>query len=288
MLEIIKQKEIQHHTFTEKDERLPVYVLKHHHLVSTDVLLNLLKAENIPALKTFLISSPNEEINPVYLVQFERDSIKLPILQHMHKFVNRMKIKWEKYRPSQNKVTQCRRCQAFGHSASNCGYKYRCVKCLNSHEPGHCLRQTKDEFVACINCGKIGHPSSSKKCEIHQAYVKKMQKTKHQQSLLKPILAPEKNQNLIRNDSNFPRLSSPTINTPQTAWTTAPSTSNHTQSKPDMSFHEELAQLQKEFSEIPDMKDVLLSFRNLINNLKKAQSKEQKLQILIAATCTMN
>lgn len=288
LLDIIKQREIQHHTFTEKDERLPVYVLKHHHLVTTDELLTLLKAENIPALKTFIISPQNENDNPVYLVQFEKDSIKLPVLQHVHKLVNRLKIKWEKYRPSDKKITQCRRCQAFGHSASNCGYKYRCVKCLNSHEPGQCPRKTRDDFVACVNCGKMGHPSSSNKCVVYQTYVDKIQKSKQKQTLLNPVNSNSQIQkNLIKNSVNFPQLAPTSSNSnQQSSWFT-PISSSQQQSR-KMSFAEELASLQKEFTEIPDMQEVLSSFRNLIFNLKNASSKEQKLQILIAATCTMN
>ncbi|KAI4473877.1 hypothetical protein M0802_015898 [Mischocyttarus mexicanus] len=33
---------------------------------------------------------------------------------------------------------QCRRCQRFGHSVSNCDLEYRCVKCREEHEPGEC------------------------------------------------------------------------------------------------------------------------------------------------------
>lgn len=51
-------------------------------------------------------------------------------------------------------VIQCRRCQRFNHSASNCSLPYRCVKCTNVHEPGKCSSEAKgNKFKPkCVNC----------------------------------------------------------------------------------------------------------------------------------------
>ncbi|KAJ6649792.1 hypothetical protein Bhyg_05032, partial [Pseudolycoriella hygida] len=68
-----------------------------------------------------------------------------------------------------------------GHAASNCNMKYRCMKCLNDHDPGKCPRTEQLELVkargdaneleqfskevSCVNCGEIGHPANYKKCK---------------------------------------------------------------------------------------------------------------------------
>ncbi|KAJ6647638.1 hypothetical protein Bhyg_02861, partial [Pseudolycoriella hygida] len=68
-----------------------------------------------------------------------------------------------------------------GHAASNCNMKYRCMKCLNDHDPSKCPRTEQLELVkargdaneleqfskevSCVNCGEIGHPANYKKCK---------------------------------------------------------------------------------------------------------------------------
>jgi len=50
---------------------------------------------------------------------------------------------------------QCKNCQAFGHSASNCFLQYRCVKCADSHQPGNCPRNNDRNIpLKCANCGQ--------------------------------------------------------------------------------------------------------------------------------------
>jgi hypothetical protein len=47
------------------------------------------------------------------------------ILNTHHKIIDNMLIKWEKFQKSTRSVTQCHKCQRYGHSAVNCGHKYR-------------------------------------------------------------------------------------------------------------------------------------------------------------------
>lgn len=54
-------------------------------------------------------------------------------------------------------IVQCRNCQRFSHTARQCYFGYRCVKCVMEHEPGNCPRNTNQEIpVACINCHTAG------------------------------------------------------------------------------------------------------------------------------------
>lgn len=50
------------------------------------------------------------------------------------------KVRWERYANKQL-VTQCFRCQHFGHGRNNCNKPIRCVKCV---EPGHLSKDCKN------------------------------------------------------------------------------------------------------------------------------------------------
>lgn len=63
-------------------------------------------------------------------------------------------------------VVQCRKCQRFAHTANQCFYAYRCVKCSETHLPGNCPRNNNTSIpVSCINCNEnclqhIGHSAN--------------------------------------------------------------------------------------------------------------------------------
>ena len=63
-------------------------------------------------------------------------------------------------------ITQCHRCQGFGH-LQNCCYEIpRCVKCGLNHLTSDCTRPKMDKAKddndppSCVNCGKPGHPAN--------------------------------------------------------------------------------------------------------------------------------
>lgn len=87
----------------------------------------------------------------------------------------------------QNKtsIIQCRRCQRFGHAATNCNMPYRCVKCDLAHGPGECLitlecnmEESHDGTLTavrvtepiCVNCNG-NHPASFRECPKFKAAI---------------------------------------------------------------------------------------------------------------------
>lgn len=78
------------------------------------------------------------------------------------KYVCDHKIRWEPF-INKYKSIQCRNCQRFGHSASNCGMIYRCVKCTNPHDVGQCQKKPEDS-PQCINCDQK-HSANFSKCQ---------------------------------------------------------------------------------------------------------------------------
>lgn len=158
-IELLKEKAHSFHTYSESRDRHNTYVLRNHYRCSKEEMLNILKAQNIAATHVeFLI----DNANPLYLVRFEKNGPNVASLNIQHKIVNHLVVKWEHFKNNSKKPTQCKNCQLWGHAASNCGYKTRCVKCLESHARGECAR--KDKLTgqpSCVNCGKSGHPSNS-------------------------------------------------------------------------------------------------------------------------------
>lgn len=71
------------------------------------------------------------------------------------------------------KVIQCKRCQRFNHSASNCNLPYRCVKCTNEHEPGQCKfdNETNKFKPTCVNCQGNHTANDGKNCPIFQKVI---------------------------------------------------------------------------------------------------------------------
>lgn len=80
------------------------------------------------------------------------------------------------------KVIQCRRCQRFNHSASNCCLPFRCVKCTDTHEPGQCpSTKLKNKFKPkCVNCNGNHTANDATNCDVFKKVIasKKSKKQK--------------------------------------------------------------------------------------------------------------
>lgn len=79
------------------------------------------------------------------------------------KYLLNQRIQWENI--LNRSITQCRRCQRYGHISVNCNLAYRCVKCPLSHTPGQCNRTDRNEGQPyCVNCAQHGHPANFGQC----------------------------------------------------------------------------------------------------------------------------
>jgi hypothetical protein len=175
ILEALTNKAIHFHSYTEKENRKIMVALKGYFLCSSDELLETLKDANIPAYRASILY--NNKDHPIYSVQFLPGTMTLLKLQQQHNVIDYLKVRWESIKPSTKRITQCGTCKLWGHSSANCNRPYRCIKCLNDHRPGECLRTTKENTdlsqVACVNC-KGQHPANSIVCPAFKDYAKKM------------------------------------------------------------------------------------------------------------------
>lgn len=78
-------------------------------------------------------------------------------------------VRWEYYTPRKANITQCGRCQAFGHASQNCRLQVKCLKCSKSHQSSSCplndpgTGRVPDESLKCVHCGG-NHSARHKDC----------------------------------------------------------------------------------------------------------------------------
>jgi predicted transcriptional regulator YdeE len=277
-----------HYTFTEPEDRHLQFVLYGHHTNNTEELKEELVTSKIPALKISKINRSTD--SPVFLVSFEKQSeISLRTLQTAHSKLNNLIVRWAKFQPRQRRPTQCHRCQRFGHSANNCGLAFRCVKCLESHEPGQCARTTREGLPSCVNCQAEGHASNSTTCPAYKKHVE-------------DIAAKKQKDIRARQPREFPatRYNWNLINAPAVASQPPPSTSqslpvnrNNREYRPSLGSHvnhpdpalsnpfSQLSEIQAELAAIPDIEQTIALFASLVAELKSARSQNERLTTLI-------
>lgn len=78
-------------------------------------------------------------------------------------------VKWEKFK-NKSGVTQCYKCQSFGHIANNCYRDPYCVKCAGNHLTNSCDKNVT-ETPLCINC-KEQHPANFRGCPVYERQLK--------------------------------------------------------------------------------------------------------------------
>ncbi|KAJ8865495.1 hypothetical protein PR048_033758 [Dryococelus australis] len=118
----------------------------------------------------------------------------------------------EKYRPLGPQ--QCRRCQEYGHNATDCGREMACFKCSGNHWSHECP-VPKTTPPTCPNCGE-NHLGGSKDCRVRQKFEQRHTRTQSKPTLAQPKRSPE----FKLNPSEFMPLQPPRINAWQQRTTT--------------------------------------------------------------------
>lgn len=304
LLETLKSKNYKFHTYTEKSERHLAFLLTGHHNVSPAELLKKLQSEGCNAIScSYLVNHPK---NPIYIVQFEKGTTSFMTLQQKHSDVEHLKVTWQKFDPARRRPVQCKRCQSWGHSASNCNHQFRCVKCSQDHEPGHCPRPAKsiDENVFCVNCKKNGHPANSPSCEAYKSYAEKLKINKTSRTTYPPIhphrslidrlhndTITSSSQNrreqvpnfISQNEIQFPSLSQPSAKIFSSQFTVNGTSNNHQAHSESLNsvageknMFAELAELKQELNNLPHLKETILRVKSFIHKFKNSKSNEQR------------
>lgn len=277
----LKEQQLSFYTYSENDVKTQIYVLKRHHYVTPEELLTSLKSHNIPASKVSLLK--NDKTDPIFLVHFIKDVVNFFTLSAQHSIIDNLVIKWEKFKKSAKKLTQCYNCQQYGHSSTNCGKQFKCVKCIDNHEPGQCSRKTREGSPQCCNC-KMFHAANSKLCTFFLNYKEKVNSFKKApmprafNSTLAPWASPINSQeNCLKNtQSNFPELSSKVSMLNNENYQ-----KNLTGNNINNNNFNKFANDQKEFAEIPEIGKTLELFGKLVNELKSTSDHGARLAIMM-------
>lgn len=292
LIEKLKEQKFVHHTYTENSEKPLLLVLKGMYHATLDEVIAELKMSGIPATKVTWIYENKE--HPIYRVHFVKGSTTVKALTHEHRHINGAGVKWSTVDNSKKLHTQCYRCQEWGHSASNCGKLYRCVKCDQQHEPGNCSRKTREGNPRCVNC-KGEHAANSRRCKAYSDYCQQMEARRR--------TAPAKRRATSNPapwahdyHSEFPEL--PPRQQPSTQVTsnnrstTAPVSFSlnpnpllsNRQSSPNIgtsgfnSFVEAQARLQA----IPDIAETFSRFNRMVDKLEAAPNQNARMLILLS------
>ena len=179
VMEILKSRTNGGHSYTPKDERKAILIMKdiHFSVDIEDITQDLEEQTGLKPIVKRMEKKTDDgviKLNSVLVTISEDKSREMAKVQ----YVANCLVRWDRFRKST--ITQCHRCQQFGHIAQQCLNKYRCVKCDQQHEPGQCKlgAQVESDKLYCHNCQATGHPASFRGCP---KYVEKLEKIEKQQ-----------------------------------------------------------------------------------------------------------
>lgn len=294
--EKLNAQQFQFFSFTERGCKPKVVVLKGFYYTTCDELKDILiKEENLPVTNVSYLFK--NESRPIYLVTFEAKKTTLATL-NSKKAIQQLIVKWENFDRSNKRLTQCRNCQRYGHSASNCQMKHRCIKCNEDHEPQKCKRLDRTiGKPTCVNCGGE-HPANSTSCPSYVSYAEMIQRnrTKNQRQ------PPSRSYNFQHHSTRVSQI--PLAPTPSEWPTTSVQNRLHLHSRtldsqPNVSFTpseteassnelSELMSLSARLRAIPDVKGLLRDFRALVTRLESTQDRNEQLSILFELSVSSN
>ncbi|GBN53796.1 Nucleic-acid-binding protein from transposon X-element [Araneus ventricosus] len=239
---------------------------------NTDRIINYINEIGFNATKVVrLTQQRTRKPLPMFLVELE----KTPDVTNIFKIerINRIKVNIVDFIPRQQ-IQQCFACNRFGHSASGCGFRPRCLKCGQSHTTKQCSITERVEKPVCINCGKEGHVAAYRGCEAFPKISKKQTNNSPRTF--------NANQALVNNNKSYAQATSPPaqqMDTPkiitQAETTTQPETINFSAIKTEIAeLILAVRELRSIFSEVP-------ALLTAAKEMQKKDSKEDKLSILI-------
>jgi hypothetical protein len=287
LIKRLVDRSIRYVTYSEPGDKPLIYVLKGFYYLTCEEMLKILKTEEIKPIKvSYLVDNKDR---PIYLVQFERNRLNsnLSALQSRHKAIGNLIVRWERFNRSQKRLTQCHNCLLFGHSATNCGQKYRCLKCMEDHGYKQCSRKSRDDpgSPKCVNC-KGDHTANSRICPTYIEYQKKVERQRENRraaarfdSRSQPLMTrpsrPRQSPSSAWASPNFESLDSfPHLNSAQ---------NNENVSTPRngrLSQSAGLSGLQARLNAIPDIGKSFKIFESFVARLESATSERERQNIL--------
>jgi len=187
-VQLLKSKEVHFHTYQIKDEKAFRVVLRNlHQSTPLDFIKDELSKHGFKVKQvTNVLQNKTKTPLPLFFVVLEPESnnndiFKINLICHSV-------VKFEEPRPKKQ-LTQCHRCQNFGHTKHYCNYQTRCVKCDGSHSTNECPKP-KNEPPKCTLCGGP-NLANYRGCPTYKSY--QQQKNTNSKLINKPSLTQKSN-----------------------------------------------------------------------------------------------
>lgn len=283
----------QFHTYTMKSEKTHAFVAEGlDEDVTPEEIEKELKLEHGFPVKTVYRMTTRKA--PLFMVVTDNTvTIKNLIAEVRH--ISHIKVNWHRH-INKREITQCHRCQAWGHSTSNCNLTPKCLKCAENHMTKNCEIE-EEEPRKCINCGG-GHVASSTECEVYQRILMSRNERKTQRGPImerpKFVPAPPPTFNAWTARTRAAAAQATTQDaTAQPAPTQRPTYAEQTVSLPKHDTHTNYTQsdLQNALIKLDTLIDIQFYTEQtlkLINILENCNSEIEKFNAFYKFTTTLN
>lgn len=159
-IQIIRKEGLSHHTYQLPEEKnLHVILRGIPEPVSSEDIKDELEANGFLPIRVHRLTRFKDK-HPLPLVSVVLPRDQKHIFQLESLLYVKITVETQRKRPG---MSQCHRCQLFGHSQNYCTAPPRCVKCAGTHQTSDCTKLPTMP-ATCANCGK-NHPASYKGCE---------------------------------------------------------------------------------------------------------------------------
>ena len=280
------EQRIPFYTYAFKNEKDVHQVIKGLPKIDTEIIKKEINNSGLKCKRVIQMKQrqfkDNRPINPIYLATFESDTNINEIRKI--KSIYYVNVHWEKYY-HKSEVTQCHRCQEFGHGSNSCFQDPKCVKCNGNHITEQCGKTT-EEKPYCVNCGDE-HRANSRFCPVYQRRINLIHENRQK---LKGNSARDSKANFIINPKQFPALPSnnynsatkqtgnePTLNSwSQVAGNNADTINNFNKIHEFLALFNEIEKLNK----ICNISELLTTVRTMNQQLSNTQNKTEQMAII--------
>ena len=170
----LRRRNIEYHTFSGRDERRNTYVIKGlQGGWSSQEVREALAARGVDVFNVNLMKNV---LSPIYVISTNKN-ISLSMLKEKVGVLLYTKVNIEKY-ANKRQISQCHRCQEWGHVAANCFLRQACLKCAGAHFTHECIKP-RDTPARCTNC-KGDHPANSVTCPVYLKRLELLEKRRAQ------------------------------------------------------------------------------------------------------------
>ena len=182
VLNKLNQGNIKYHTYATEKSNIQKRTLKGlPYTITENEVKTELENLNLPIVHVRQLKRTQVENNirtqtplPIWILTFTKTEDLQEQIEYTHSLFN-VKIKIEQYKGLTG-ITQCYRCQEFGHRAQYCHKTEKCVRCSGAHKVSNCNQTTT---LKCANCNG-DHPASYRQCPKYMTQTKPQQTTQTQ------------------------------------------------------------------------------------------------------------